>query len=201
MSLGCVNHSRFYVSVTRPIVSYIAVCCNNFVTDKSTIKVWFCAVTVADAASQAWHQYIIKSHQGSTVFEKPSHLQITSIWLHSTYTSWAAPASASLTLQQPAQKPSCALRSHLSFKASKNPYLLSSGTEHQIAPGLNHPSFLTLLINSTQHHFLHSVTVPSQCVCVCVCVSMCVRTGVKVQNPSHARDGRGGRKSGCRGAH
>lgn len=59
-------------------------------------------------------------------------------------------------------------------------------------PRRSHP-----LINSTQHHFLHSLTVPSSCACVCVCVF----AGVRGQNPSHARDCRGGRKSVGRGAH
>lgn len=69
------------------------------------------------------------------------------------------------------QVPWGALRSSLSFKSSKTrvcSQVASSTRLHQVSttPAFSHP-----LINSTQHHFLHSLTVPSLCVCVCVLAS------------------------------
>lgn len=54
------------------------------------------------------------------------------------------------------------------LKVLKDPCLLSSGIREPDHTGsqprrLSHP-----LINSTQRHFLHSLTVPRLCVCVCV---------------------------------
>lgn len=157
---------------------------------KNNVKIWFCLISVTDVASQDWNLYIIKGdlaaiqtvcpHQGLLLRSHVDQMTLHSLqWLNHSYiwpymhkspqTPWVALCPAS------PQRPVFAFKWHWAPNCTRSQL-----------PRLSHP-----LINSTQHHFLHSLTVPSSCVCV---------LASEARTPPMTEI-RGGRKSVGRGVH